>query len=62
MLEILIRMLIQYKLQPHPNDGSWLNWRSRHGSFDSNFAKEKDNFGGNATLAHFWHPDTRNVQ
>ena len=55
-------MLIQYKLQPLPNDGSRSNWRSRDGSFERNFAKENDKGGGKASFARFWHPDTRNVQ
>ena len=54
-------MLIQYKLPPHPNDGSRSNWRLRDGSFDRVFAKEKDDRGGKASFARFWHSDTRNV-
>ena len=54
-------MLIQYKLQPHPNDGSPLKRRSRHRKIARNFAKEKDNCGGKASFAHFWHPDMRSV-
>ena len=62
MIEIMIPMLIQYKLQPHPNDGSPLKRRSRHRKIARNFAKEKDNCGGKASFAHFWHPDMRNGQ
>ena len=54
-------MLIQYKLQPLPNNGSRSNWRSRDGSFERNFAKENDVGGGKASFARFWHPDTRSV-
>ena len=46
-------MLIQYKLQPLPNDGSRSNWRSRYGSFERNFAKENDKGGGKPVSPNF---------
>ena len=52
-------MIIQFKLQPHPNDGSRSKWKSRDGSFDRTFAKEKDDGGGKASFARFWHSDMR---
>ena len=55
-------MLIQYKIQQHPNDGSRSNWRLRNSSFDRTSAKEKDDGGGKASFARFWHPDARSEQ
>ena len=52
-------MLIQYKLQPLPNDGSRSNLKLRDGSFERAFAKENDEGGGKASFARFWHPDMR---
>ena len=50
-------MLIQYKIQPHPNDGSQSNWRLRYGSFERTTAKKKDDGRGKVSFARFWDPD-----
>ena len=56
--EKLMPMLLQYKLQPHPNHGS----QSRKGLFDRISAKETDDRQGKASFARFRHSDTRSAQ
>ena len=46
---MLVTLLIQYKPQPHPNDGFQWNKRSR------------DDHQVKASFARFWHPDTRSL-
>ena len=46
-----------WKLQSHPNDGSRLIWKSRNGSFESIFAKEKHVCQAKFNFGFSRHPD-----
>ena len=52
-------MLIQYKLQPHPNDDSCLKCKLRKGSFCRISAKETDDRHGKANFGRYRHSGTR---